>query len=307
MRLSCRQPRAHGGLSFVCMSASPFFFFCGSCVLLILNPNAACLATILWNQHKEQEEVSQSPITPPSVPNPGLAPPKPTPPPSAPSTPSSLDAPPPPLFFHVPKATPTYHNPLPPRGSLQDCLTISIPPSNPEAYAQRQPHPPNPRCVAPTAQRLGSWLGSSMARGLIIFVEATFVRRSMYTFALMKPDRFPVLLWQQELLVIHSHFLPKDVKYAVAILDIVHSLPTCRQEHKHHAVLTARQPLPTLAEGQPTPSNRHHRLSLLTQFAPRRKSAGFILPPHCPLSSSLQFGSLVPPAMLRCTSLPGLP
>ena len=185
------------------------------------------------------------------------------------------------------------------------CRSTAIPPTTPQVCTQGPPHPLQTHCSrALQCQNIAAHPGESRA-GVQYFVDGVLNRRAMYWFAVHRPKKNPLRVWQEGMRISRSHFLTRDEEHAAVVLEILCATPKPPRIPKTAPQPVPRRPLPPPASDQVTPTqySKHRRSSLLPLApAPKRPCPtpryGSLLqqcasqsapPPQRP-----QFGSLLP-------------
>ena len=91
------------------------------------------------------------------------------------------------------------------------CRSTAIPPTTPQVRTQGPPHPPPPKPTVhgPYSAKTLQLIWENHGGGVQYFVDGLPNRRAMYRFAVQRPKKNPLRVWQEGMRISHSHFLSR--------------------------------------------------------------------------------------------------
>ena len=171
------------------------------------------------------------------------------------------------------------------------------PPQPPKYVPKDPPTPPKPNVHGPYSAKTLQPIRENHGGGVQYFVDGVLNRRAMYRFAVQRPKKNPLRVWQEGMRISRSHFLGRDKEHAALVLEILCATPKPPRIPKPSPDDVPRQPLPPPASDQVTLArtavpHSPHSLPPQSGHAPPRKTV------HCSSGEPLS-----PPPLRRGRNL----
>ena len=102
------------------------------------------------------------------------------------------------------------------------CTAVPPPsPQQPPKYVRKDPPtPPKPTVHGPYSAKTVQLIRKNHGGGVPYFADGVLNRRAMYRFAVQRPKKNPLRVWQEGMRISRSHFLSRDEEHAGVVLEV---------------------------------------------------------------------------------------